>query len=168
MAEILPECNSYSTKEGSELTDIISRSIFSPNSTISSAKLYPRVITDDSKDPRIAQHGRFTSINMIFRESLVCLDEEHFRTYIESFLEIWVDDWLKLPLEKRNDPKILQELSKDLRKTSLEAMDLERHEEREMGELKQLIINLMKENDLLKAKIKELEEAHDKKIKKNY
>ncbi|MHA1227652.1 MAG: hypothetical protein ACTSPV_12975 [Candidatus Hodarchaeales archaeon] len=119
-----------------------------------------------SKDPRIAKMGRVSNIYLIFSKQFPYVKENHFKNFIEAFLDEWVFNWNLMTEGEREDnlPVILGELLEDLRTTVSTAIDMTTHDEREIAKLKVYIMELLSENKVLnsqvrrlKARLKELE-----------
>ncbi|MHA1974998.1 MAG: hypothetical protein ACTSW1_18555 [Candidatus Hodarchaeales archaeon] len=131
-----------------------------------------------SNDPRIAKMGRVSNIYLIFSKNFPYVKENHFRNFVEAFLDEWVFNWNVMTEDEREDnlPIILSELLEDLRTTVSTAIDMTTHDEREIAKLKVYVMELLTENKVLtsqvrrlRAKIKELEGKNpsNKGIKEN-
>ncbi|MHA1444436.1 MAG: hypothetical protein ACTSR4_06780 [Candidatus Hodarchaeales archaeon] len=114
----------------------------------------------NSTDPRIAEVGRVTNIYLLFPKDLPYLKEEAFLQFIESSLEEWVYNWIDF--QKENEgvfPSILlDELLEDLRSTVNIAIDLATHEEREVRKLKDFVMDLLTQNQVLTYQVRRLQE----------
>ncbi len=113
----------------------------------------------ESKDSRIAKIGRMTSMHLLFPVEFPYVSEGLFRSYVEAFLDEWVYNW-NAQRENRSDYpyEIFDELLEDLRSTISTAIDLTTHEEREIGKLKELIMDLLSQNKVLNYQIRRLQE----------
>ncbi len=113
----------------------------------------------DSTDPRIAKMGRMTVIYLLFQSNFPYVKEDHFLTFVEGFLDEWVYNW-NAQKEKHGvyPPEIFDELLEDLRSTISVAIDLTTHEDREVANLKKLVMDLLTQNKVLQSDIRRLRE----------
>jgi len=117
----------------------------------------------NSTDPRIAEVGRVTNIYLLFPYDLPYLKQEAFLQFIESSLEEWVYNWIAFQKENEGEfPTILfDELLEDLRSTVNIAIDLATHEEREVRKLKDFVMDLLTQNQVLTYQVRRLKEKID-------
>ena len=116
-----------------------------------------------STDPRIAEVGRVTNIYLLFPYDLPYLKQEAFLQFIESSLEEWVYNWIAFQKENEGEfPTIFfDELLEDLRSTVNIAIDLSTHEEREVRKLKDFVMDLLTQNQVLTYQVRRLKEKID-------
>ncbi|MCK4847965.1 MAG: hypothetical protein KAT16_02960 [Candidatus Heimdallarchaeota archaeon] len=116
----------------------------------------------NSTDPRIAEVGRVTNIYLLFPKNLPYLKEEAFLQFIESSIEEWVYNFINFQKENEDDfPTILfDELLEDLRSTVNIAIDLATHEEREVRKLKDFVMELLTQNQVLTYQVRRLKERN--------
>lgn len=116
-----------------------------------------------STDPRIAEVGRVTNIYLLFPYDLPYLKQEAFLQFIESSLEEWVYNWIAFQKENEGEfPTIFfDELLEDLRSTVNIAIDLATHEEREVRKLKDFVMDLLTQNQVLTYQVRRLKEKID-------
>ena len=83
--------------------------------------------------------------------------------FIESSLEEWVYNWIAFQKENEGDfPMILFDvLLEDLRSTVNIAIDLATHEEREVRKLKDFVMDLLTQNQVLTYQVRRLKEKID-------
>jgi len=113
----------------------------------------------ESKDPRIAKMGRISNLYLLFQRDNPYLNEEHFRSYVESFIDEWVYNWEALNgASERYSAQIFNELYEDLRDTVTIAIDMTTHEEREIAKLKVFVMELLGQNKVLNYQIRRLRE----------
>ncbi|MFW9904983.1 MAG: hypothetical protein ACFFFH_11665 [Candidatus Thorarchaeota archaeon] len=113
----------------------------------------------DSKDPRIAKMGRMTSIHLLFLIGFHFVNENLFRSYLESFLDEWVYNWNAQREDSVSYPReIFDELLEDLRSAISTAIDLTTHEEREEAKLKEYVMDLLSQNKVLNYQVRRLRE----------
>ena len=121
-----------------------------------------------STDPRIAQYGRVMNLYLLFPRTFPHLNEKSFLQFLESFIDEWVHNWIEIQREKPTYPKeIFDKLYEDLRATVNLAIDLATHDEREISKLKEFVMDLLTQNQILtfqvrklQAKVKELKEIN--------
>ncbi len=113
-----------------------------------------------STDPRIAEVGRVTNIYLLFPHDLPYLKEEAFLQFIESSLEEWVYNWKAFQKENEGEfpTNLFDELLEDLRSTVNIAIDLATHEEREVRKLKDFVMDLLTQNQVLTYQVRRLQE----------
>jgi hypothetical protein len=113
-----------------------------------------------SKDPRIALTGRVMNLFLLFPRDLPYLKEKSFLEFIESFIDEWVRDWIEF--QKDNEGKypikIFDDLLESLRSTVNIAIDLATHDEREVRKLKDFIMDVLAQNQVLTYQVQKLQE----------
>ncbi|MHA2029403.1 MAG: hypothetical protein ACXACP_05900 [Candidatus Hodarchaeales archaeon] len=122
-----------------------------------------------STDPRIAKYGRVMNLYLLFPREFPHLKEESFLQFLGSFIDEWVHNWIEMQREKPRYPKqIFDILYEDLRATVNLAIDLATHDEREIRKLKDFVMDLLTQNQVLtfqvrklQARVKELEGKTD-------
>ena len=120
-----------------------------------------------SEDPRIAETGRVTNLHLLFPRGFPYLKDNSFLQFLESFLDEWVHYWNGYQQENEGSypESTFDQLLEDLRSTVSIAIDLATHEEREIRKLKDFVMDLLSQNQVLtyelrrlQEKVKELEE----------
>lgn len=114
----------------------------------------------NSKDPRIALTGRVMNLFLLFPRNLPYLKEKSFLQFIESFIEEWVRDWIDF--QKGNEGeypvKWFDDLLENLRSTVNIAIDLATHDEREVRKLKDFVMDILAQNQVLTYQVQKLKE----------
>jgi hypothetical protein len=120
-----------------------------------------------SEDPRIAITGRVTNLHLLFPRTFSHLNDKAFLQFLESYIGEWVYFWKEFQTENEGKyPMLLfDQLYENLKATVSVAIDLATHEEREIRKLKDFVMDLLSQNQVLqyqvrrlKDRIKELEE----------
>ena len=118
----------------------------------------------NSKDPRIALTGMVMNLFLLFPRNLPYLKEKSFLQFIESFIEEWVRDWIDF--QKENEGKYpvkwFDDLLENLQSTVNIAIDLATHDEREIRKLKDFVMDILAQNQVLTYQVQNLK----KKIRK--
>ncbi len=113
-----------------------------------------------SKDPRIALTGRVMNLFLLFPRNLPYLKEKSFLQFIESFIEEWVREWIDF--QKGNEGKYpvkwFDDLLENLRSTVNIAIDLATHDEREVRKLKDFVMDILAQNQVLTYQVQKLKE----------
>ena len=113
-----------------------------------------------SEDPRIAKSGRVTNLHLIFPRGFPYLKDISFIQFIESFIDEWVYIWNEYQQENEGDyPEgRFDQLLEDLRSTVSVAIDLATHEEREIRKLKDFVMDLLTQNQVLTYEVRRLQD----------
>ncbi|MHA1995176.1 MAG: hypothetical protein ACW97Z_11585 [Candidatus Hodarchaeales archaeon] len=114
----------------------------------------------NSKDPRIALTGRVMNLFLLFPRDLPYLKEKSFLQFIESFIDEWVRDWIHFQKESEGKypVKWFDDLLKNLRSTVNTAIDLATHDEREIRKLKDFVMDILAQNQVLTYQVQKLQE----------
>lgn len=111
-----------------------------------------------STDPRIAEYGRVMNLYLLFPREFPYLKEISFLQFLESFIDEWVHNWIESQREKPTYPKeIFDKLYEDLRSTVNLAIDLATHDEREIKKLKEFVMDLLTQNQVLNFQVRKLQ-----------
>ncbi len=113
-----------------------------------------------SKDPRIALTGRVMNLFLLFPRDLPYLKEKSFLQFIESFVDEWVRTWIDFQKENEGKypVKIFDDLLESLRSTVNLAIDLATHDEREIRKLKDFVMEILAQNQVLTFQVQKLKE----------
>ena len=114
--------------------------------------------------PSIALTGRVMNLFLLFPRNLPYLKEKSFLQFIESFIDEWVRDWIQFQkdAEGKYPVKMFDDLLENLRSTVNTAIDLATHDEREVRKLKDFVMDILAQNQVLTYQVQKLQ----KRIKK--
>ncbi len=120
-----------------------------------------------STDPRIAKYGRVMNLYLLFPREFPYLKEISFLQFMESFIDESVHNWIEMQREEPVYPKeLFDKLYEDLRSTVNLAIDLATHDEREIRKLKEFVMDLLTQNQVLTFQVRKLQ-ARIKELERN-